>query len=102
MYPVFRQKFGCQKNFLYFFIPVIPAALADVFHITPLKNTANDKACLLFVIDLLKTDIPEDPLVENGYILLFHTTNIRKSPVFYIFDETLIPKIRGTDHVGSG
>ncbi len=58
---MFRQKFRIQQCFRDFFIAIITAAIADVFHVATLKNALDYKIGLGVVIDIFKNNIPKNP-----------------------------------------
>ncbi len=70
------QIFGIQQGFGNFFIAVVSAALADVFHIAALENPLYYEIYFGIVIDLLKVHIPKNTFIEYRFLFCLHTTKI--------------------------
>ena len=66
MSPVQRQELGLQQGLGHTVVSIVPAALADVLHIAPLKDALYRKSPLGIIVQPVEVHIPEDASVKYG------------------------------------
>lgn len=78
---MFRDVLGFHECLLHQRITIKSPNLTNVFYIAALKHTLNDEVGVLFIIELIEADVPENAWIKIGFVGGRHIHEIRAKPL---------------------